>query len=176
MDDDAQLERDLLLARRLKLTVRLVFYPLLLGGVLIAWHVRHAQAEASKGPKGPDVVLRNFAGDRAFAKTEDNQLTWLQVEAAERCDSGTTFTYRLRFPASAITQRINVATATRAAFEGADDNGSPVIYGPTVATVTAGITQLDVSVSGSLRWTRPDGNVTTCVAASALMTLSVIGA
>jgi hypothetical protein len=178
MDDDAaaELERDLILARRLKLAVRVVIYPLLIGGVLIAWHVRHVQAKANAAPKGPPVTERQFTGDHAYAMTQNDQLTWLQADALEPCDDGSTFTFRLRFDPPRITQRTNLAVATLPPFTGTDDSGSSVDYGKTVASVTVNVDQLDVSIGGSLRWTRSPGHVVTCTAGPTLVTLSRIGA
>lgn len=165
------LERDLLLARRLKLGVRLVICPLLVGGVLIAWHVRHAQAR-SDAPVRAQGVVRSFTGSHAFAQTEDNQLRWLQTEAVEQCDNGNTFTYRLRFPPGTIRQRSNLAIAVVQPLHGVDDGGASVDYGRTIATVRVGIGQLDVHLAGSLVWMPTTGGATRCTASFVTQTLT----
>jgi hypothetical protein len=175
MDDDAQLARDLLLARRLKLAVRLVIYPLLLGALVLALHIRHAQAD-DDAPKGPQRVLRVFSGDRAFAQTEDDQLVWLQLPVRLTCDNGKSFTWRLSFGRSDIQQTGDRARALIPAEEGHADDGAPVSYGAVTASVAVGVAQLNARVSTSLRWTYRPGTVTTCSSVSVLQTLAATGA
>lgn len=93
MDDDAQLERDLLLARRLKLAVRLVVYPLLLGLVALAFHVRHARAQEDD-PHAPPTTAwsgRTNQGYPATATFQDGRLISFTSRLMLDCADGEQF-------------------------------------------------------------------------------------
>ena len=92
IDDDAQLERDLLLARRLKLAVRLVAYPLLAGALFLALHIRHAQAQG-----GDEVRVRVWEGEgdriRSASVGVGDGVAWIKIDLTLSCDDGTTTTF-----------------------------------------------------------------------------------
>jgi hypothetical protein len=101
-------ERDLLLARRLKLAVRLVIYPLLLGLVALAWHTRRGRAdEASAFPAIRTVrpVATSAPRTTLTARAQGGRLTLrlggrtpmaAKAVMPMRCADGTTFTFRWR--------------------------------------------------------------------------------
>jgi hypothetical protein len=90
-DDAQQLERDLALARRLKVAVRLVVYPLLIGALVLALHIRHAQARANDDPPGaPWHGTGEGVLTADLVVKDDGRVTWARFELPLRCDDGTT--------------------------------------------------------------------------------------
>jgi hypothetical protein len=85
--DDERLER------RLRLGVRLVFYPLALGLIVFAWHARH-RGEASADPVHVVIWSGLTAQGRPVraALDDDGRLVSLDTELSEPCADGTAFT------------------------------------------------------------------------------------
>jgi hypothetical protein len=81
----ASTEDDLRLARRLKLGVRLVVYPMLLVLLAVAWHVR-----TSRGADSPGAPFRGSSsqGEEVTATIDGGRLTSLGVPLQLRCDDG----------------------------------------------------------------------------------------
>jgi hypothetical protein len=184
MDEDAQLARDLLLARRLKLAVRLVVYPLLIGALVLALHIRHAQASGDDGDPAPvlgtspaPVVWNGTAGGFAFtAWTSGGRVVGFNGVLPMACRDGGTFDLRehvierdLRFTGRVATYEVTSSHGV------ADDGGATVLderfSAQQVGGVVAGTWQ------GSVLWTRADtGRVVRCDAAPIHLTLEREGA
>jgi hypothetical protein len=170
MDDDAQLERDLLLARRLKLGVRLVFYPLLIAALLLALHIRHAQAAGGDDDPAPvlgttpaPVVWNATRGNLGFtAWTSADRVIGFNGVLVLACSDGTPFELRTRLLQSDLTDNGNTAQYRSGAKHGRSDDGGTFIYSERFGAERTGAV-VSVGWEGSVVWTRGDtGRVVRC--------------
>src|SRR4051812_23300933 len=169
-------ERDLRLARRLKLGVRLVIYPLLLGLVVIAWHRRAgggADARPTPPLARPTPPLRSWSGTSpnlagpAWAQTEGIALIGFRADLVERCPGGATFIYR--WTGGPIRQRGAAATVTDHTRGRADDGGPMDAHVALAATVGD---RISVRLSGWVVWTRAsDARAVRCETAPTTLVL-----
>jgi hypothetical protein len=169
---DAADDRDLVLARRLKLGVRLVVYPLLLGLVALVWHVRHAdgaQEPRRRGPISRPVTsyprYESWVGDTGrswvvSASSTDASLSRLAAPVALRCDDGDPFTFRLEIWFADGERRADAVEATRAEAGVHADDGSPMAYTARVDAHLGGLPAGHLAVT--VLWDRPQGR-TRCV-------------
>jgi hypothetical protein len=169
MDDDAQLERDLALARRLKVAVRLVVYPALVGALFLALHIRHAQAagddEGTGFPVRGDAVAPATwtgvsSGYALAAWTVGTTVTGVRATFPLACRDGTSFT--LRFDdldlANDAAGSWNARTSEHTR---ADDGGALTVDQHVRAERIAN--SVSLSWQASVLWTRHDtGRVVLC--------------
>jgi hypothetical protein len=93
--DEAVEPRDERRARRLMIAFRLIFYPLALGLIVLAWQQYHG--DTSQADEGPVVEWRGVTaqGQAIQARTtEDGRLTALDAYLVERCSDGTRSYFR----------------------------------------------------------------------------------
>jgi hypothetical protein len=164
MDDDAQLERDLLLARRLKLGVRLLIYPLLLGALVLALHIRHAQAQGG-GSATPLVTWVGTTAQRyqVSATTQGAQLTSVNANILVECEDGRTFRIDPLFRDSQLVLSGRTWTGEARGDHGFSTDGGAwwADYGISVQTGDAGPTS--ITQWAKVAWRRPGThNAVTC--------------
>jgi hypothetical protein len=164
MGDDAELERDLLLARRLKLGVRLVIYPLLLGALVLALHIRHAEAQGG-GPATPLVTWVGMTAQRyqVSATTQGDRLTSVNANILVECEDGRTFRIDPLLRGSQLVLSGRTWTGESRADHGFSTDGGAwwADYGVSVQTDDAGPTI--VTQWAKVAWHRPGThNAVTC--------------
>jgi hypothetical protein len=171
-DDDAD-ARDLLLARRLKLGVRLVIYPLLLGLLAVAWHARSAHGEDGRTPvraHGWQGTAPGLVGP-AKAVTSEGRLRSLTGTIVLPCGDGSTFTLAWAFRRSLVQNGTAVVADREVPDDRAEDGGAMSTVTHLEASV--GDTAIRASLSTTVIWTRADsGRVVRCEGAPLAFTLS----
>jgi hypothetical protein len=85
-------------ARRLRIGFRLVFYPLALGLIALAWQNDHGGAAAPRGPQPVGWEGLTSQGRVIKGVTYRRLLETLNTYVVERCSDGSTFTFHW-FPA-----------------------------------------------------------------------------
>jgi hypothetical protein len=150
---EAATEDELRLARRLKLGVRLVVYPVLLGLIVLALHARHVQSVARAG--AAYVSWRGVGGDavQAQAQTSAKRLVYFAAPLVERCDDGATFTMDWRVGESGLVQVGTAASARQVHGTGTAGDGGATTYDMNF-DASVGKDTMDVTLSGSVLWTR----------------------
>jgi hypothetical protein len=165
MDDDAQLERDLLLAGRLKLIVRLVFYPLLVGALFLALHLRHAQAAGDDGPTtfpvhssaiAPATWTGRFGSEDVAAWTVGATVTGVRATLPLACRDGSSF--RLRVDALDLEHDASVSWYTEVSERTRADGGGAMTVNEEVRAWRSG-GAVTVGWTASVLWTRHDTGV-----------------
>lgn len=164
MDEDAQLERDLLLARRLKLAVRLVFYPLLIGALILALHIRHAQAAGDAEPEPAPIVATAPApvawnatrGNVAFtAWTSAGRVVGFNGVLRMACGDGTPFDLRDHLIESDLVDNRGTAQYRSVRRHGRADDGGTFTYDERFGAARTGAV-VSVGWEGSVLWRRRD--------------------
>ncbi|HEY6760200.1 MAG TPA: hypothetical protein VI318_11955 [Baekduia sp.] len=169
---EAATEDELRLARRLKLGVRLVVYPTLLGLIVLALHARHVQGVARAGTA--PVVWRGVGRDavQAEAVTSAGRLVLFAAPLVERCNDGATFTMRWRVGERGLVQVGTAASARVVQRPGTAGDGGATTYDMTF-DASVGKDAIDVTLSGSVLWTRATSHrVVWCNAGPVRMTLA----
>jgi hypothetical protein len=168
MDDDAQLARDLLLARRLKLAVRLVIYPLLLGALVLALHIRHAQAagddEGTVAVRTQSVAPATWSGtlgqQAVAAWTVGTTVTGVQTTFPLACRDGSQFD--LRFYVYGLRHDATASWYTKRSEHTTADDGGALTIDEEVRAWRAG-DRVTVGWTASVLWTRHEtGQVVRC--------------
>src|SRR3954447_22741514 len=93
--DDASSPGDERRARRFRIVVRLVFYPMALGLIALAWQQYHGDASS----QGHVFRIGNWSGltsqgQGIRARTGDELLTSLRTQVMEQCSDGSRFAAR----------------------------------------------------------------------------------
>jgi hypothetical protein len=92
-------EHDVRIERRLRLGIRLVFYPLCLGLIALTWshHRRGSATQALAQPQQRDAswVGATEQGEMVQAGTVDGVFSYFQTRVVTHCLDGTTWTLRL---------------------------------------------------------------------------------
>jgi hypothetical protein len=163
-------ERDVLLARRIKLGVRLVLYPLLLGLLAVALHARLAAADADDGGP-PAPVAWHGAGADAWAQTVGGRLTAFTATVVERCADGARFRMRWSADGRLLTQTGSAASARQTTAHGIADDGGAMTYGMDL-DATIGEDVIRATLAGTVLWRRAaDGRLVRCDAGPVRRTL-----
>jgi hypothetical protein len=168
MDDDAQLARDLLLARRLKLAVRLVIYPLLLGTLVLA--LQHRSAHAQGDDDGtipvrsravvPATWSGTFGGQAVAAWTVGRTVTGVRTVFPLACRDGSPFA--LRFDVYGLRHDAAVSWYTKRSEHTKADDGGAMTIDEEVRAWKAG-DRVTVGWTASVLWTRhATGQVVRC--------------
>jgi hypothetical protein len=168
MDDDAQLERDLVLARRLKLGVRLVVLPLLVGALILALHFRHTQRsgddEGTVAVRGdavaPATWTGRFGSEDVAAWTVGSRVIGVRTTFALACRDGSDF--RLRLDALHLRHDAHVSWYTAISEHERADDGGAMTVDEEVRAWKAG-DAVTVGWKASVLWTRREtGQVVRC--------------
>src|SRR5919201_4049854 len=121
--DHAIDQRDALLERRIRLGIRLVFYPVAIVLIVLAWHQRqsspaHAHPVSWRGVTAQGRPIR--------AVTSGGVLTSVDTEVPERCVDGSVFTLHMHLGGRNFAQQGKNVTA---AFRGPGQSfgGEPVL-------------------------------------------------
>jgi hypothetical protein len=91
--DDAPDRRAERLARRVRFAVRLVFYPLALALIVVAWQRYHGDAASGHGTEIAGWQGTTSQGERIGATTGDARLVYLDTHLRERCSDGSSFSF-----------------------------------------------------------------------------------
>jgi hypothetical protein len=174
---EAATDAELRLARRLKLGVRLVVYPLLLVLIGVAWHARQARgAQDDTQPAAaaaPKVANRHWTGRTqpgarvpvsALGWTADGAIWSLGMAITLPCRDGTTFVLRQTLGPEDFATSGSGARAVVDPSHGRADDGGAMTSAATVDVTTAE-DRVGVSVDAWVNWTRGDtGRVVRCEA------------
>src|SRR4051794_12893826 len=91
--DDALDRRAERLARRVRIGVRLVFYPAALALVVVAWQHYHGNAASGHTTDIAGWQGTTSEGERVLATTGDARLVYLDTYIRERCSDGSQFSF-----------------------------------------------------------------------------------
>jgi hypothetical protein len=91
--DDALDRRAERLARRVRLAVRLVFYPAALVLIVVAWQHYHGNAASGHATDIVGWQGTTSQGERILATTGDARLVYFDTYLRERCSDGSQFTF-----------------------------------------------------------------------------------
>jgi hypothetical protein len=164
MDDDARLARDLLLARRLKLAVRLVVFPVVLGALLLALHLRHDRTAGDDdgtfpvrgGSVAPATWTGRFGSEDVAAWTVGATVTGVRATLPLACRDGSSF--RLRVDALDLEHDASVSWYTEVSERTRADGGGAMTVNEEVRAWRSG-GAVTVGWTASVLWTRHDTGV-----------------
>lgn len=127
--------QDLRLERQLRLGIRLVFYPLAIGLIALAWQRTHPKTVSfSPVTRGPASLVQPFKawvgvtgqGHPVWAETVDGVLTSLTTSIVTHCRDGSTWTLRLTMFAGRFTRAGDIVNGRQGPARGTSDQGEPV--------------------------------------------------
>jgi hypothetical protein len=143
-------------SRRLRIGVRLVLYPMLLGLIVVAWQEYHGTPSAAE----PKPYVRwggeTSQGRPIQASTDEGRIRIFVVDVPEHCQGGGVLTFKWPAGPSALTQTGDTITG-RSAGVSRDNSGRRVEFDNKLRA------QWSDSPSGTLRlsatWAREHGPV-----------------
>src|SRR3954468_13199487 len=126
--DDAVSPGDERRARRFRIVVRLVFYPMALGLIALAWQQFHGDASS----QGHVYRIGHWSGVTSQGQairvsSADESLAFLDTHVVERCSDGSEFTTHW-YPARHRFVQHGDDFRGRQAGPGRDYSGKPVVY------------------------------------------------
>jgi hypothetical protein len=167
--DDAD-ARDLLLARRLKLGIRLVVYPLLLGLLAVAWHARSARGDGEQG--GSAWSGTTAQGLSVRAAIDGKWLESLTLPVTLRCDQGSTYRFTWTPSQDVLRQQGHAVTAHRPPTTRPGAAGRSGTYEARLRMVTGDHPHGTASLVETWTWTdQPRGSRTVCRSGPVAFTL-----
>jgi hypothetical protein len=119
--------RDARTERRLRVGIRLVFYPLCLGLIALAWAHYHRGSDTRAHQQSVSWVGVTQQGEVARAVTVDGVLTFLKTRIVTRCLNGETWTLRLIMLAGEFTRTGDVVSGQQGPTATTSDQGERVL-------------------------------------------------
>jgi hypothetical protein len=147
------------LERRLRLGIRLVFYPLALGLIAFAWHARHRSEAPARALHLLAWSGRTAQGQRIQAVIgDDGRLASLFTRIKERCSDGSTFTVHWSINQSQFAQDGDAVNGRQGPIAGTDYDGKPVVFDTRIQGRMGAHPQ--GTLTGHVTWTPARGTLT----------------